>query len=112
MKINKPVFLFIMLIFSAVCASAAGSSENKPRTVQISGQVRLVGSGPKNDLVITGEEREWYIDSKDREKLHQLQQQYVTVIGTEYFRDLNFANGSLAGRIYYLKNIKIIAPKK
>jgi len=106
------VIAIALLLVSAVLANAAGSRENKAQTVQISGRVRLTGSGPLASLVITTEDREWHIDQADQQKLWQLQQQIVTVEGTEYFRDLSFANGTPAGRQYFLKDIKVIAPKK
>jgi hypothetical protein len=112
MNINRRVIAIVILLVSAVLANAAGIRENKAQTVHISGRVRLTGSGPLAGLVITTEDREWHIDQADQQKLWQLQQQIVTVEGTEYFRDLTFANGSPAGRQYFLKDIKIIAPEK
>lgn len=87
--------------------AAGGGAETK--TVEASGRVRLVGSSPQSSLVISGGEREWYVHPADEKKLMHLQQQTVTVAGEEYFRDLTFANGSPAGRRYYLKNIRIIS---
>jgi hypothetical protein len=75
--------------------------------VRVSGRVRLVGGGPFPQLVISGEDREWYIDREEESKLLDLQQRIVTVEGTESYTDLTFANGFPAGRRYTLKNIKV-----
>ncbi|MDR0473827.1 MAG: hypothetical protein LBH43_09200 [Treponema sp.] len=108
MKANKFFFTAIIWFFAAAFLGALGSRDSGSQTVQVSGRVRLVGSNPDYMLVITGETREWYVDKKEQKKLMQLQQQTVTVTGTEYFKDLIFANGISAGRRYYLKNIKVI----
>jgi len=109
---NIKLIAIVILCVSATLANALGSRENKAQTVHITGRVRLTGSGPLASLVITTEDREWRVDQADQQKLWQLQQQIVTVEGTEYFQDMTFANGSPAGRQYFLKDIKVIAPEK
>jgi hypothetical protein len=81
----------------------------KPKTVQVTGRVRLTGSGPGTELVITGADREWRIDKKDQDKLWNLQQQNVTVEGWETSREMTFANGVSAGTWYYLRDIRLIS---
>ena len=71
--------------------------------------MRLVGSSPNTELVITGEDREWYVSAKDRNKLMKLQQQIVRVRGKESFVDLRFANGMSAGRRYILEDITLVS---
>jgi hypothetical protein len=80
-----------------------------PRLVQVSGRVRLVGSGIFSELVISGEDREWFIRKDEQSKLFEYQQSFVTVEGTETYTDLTFANGLPAGRRYTLKNIKVMS---
>jgi hypothetical protein len=119
---NKPLRALgfaLLLLCSASLAGGLGSREKKreapraedtetpERRVRVSGRVRLVGGGPFPQMVITGEDREWYIEREEESKLLDLQQRLVTVEGTESYRDLNFANGSPAGRRYTLKNIKV-----
>jgi hypothetical protein len=108
----------IALLLFAVCIGvdvyALGNKDkngSKPQNVEVSGRVRMVGSVPMVSLVITGESREWYIDSEEQEKFISLQHQVVTVRASEYYQDMVFANGRPAGRFYYLKNIVIISPK-
>jgi hypothetical protein len=93
---------------------ALGSREGgeKPETVRVSGVVRLVGSGPVAELLISGEDQEWQIDRKDRDRLWNLQQQTVTVEGEEWTEELIFADGLSAGERRHLRNIKIIEPKQ
>jgi hypothetical protein len=81
-------------------------------TIRVTGRVRLVGSGPGMELVITGTGREWRIDKKDQDKLQHLQQQTLTVEGEESSQEMTFANGVSAGTWYYLRNIKIIEPSE
>ena len=103
--------VFLCAAFNALAGGKGEQDGSKPQKVEASGMVRLVGSGPSISLVITGESREWYVESADREKLMHLQQQTVTVRGKEYYIDRTFANGMSAGRQYYLKDITVIKPK-
>jgi len=62
--------------------------------VEITGRVRLVGSEPFPELVITdGEKRDWYITAKDRPALRMFEQQTVTVRGTLTREEMTLANG-------------------
>jgi hypothetical protein len=115
----KPPVLFAAFLFCALAAAGNALGDRDParggaatKTVQASGRVRLVGSSPQTSLVISGGEREWYVHPGEEKKLMHLQQQTVTVAGTEYVKDLTFANGTSAGRRYYLKNIRIISEKR
>jgi len=108
-------FTAFLLLFFLLCTAentfARGKGEegrSKPQKVEISGKVRMVGNSPMNSLVISGENREWYIEPKEQNKLMEFQQQTVTVRGDEYYYDRVFANGTSAGRQYYVKNIVII----
>jgi hypothetical protein len=113
---NKPaVFLppLIVLILAGT-VFALGEREKsgeKPRKVEVSGTVRMVGNSPMNSLVISDENRDWHIEPKEEKKLMPFQQQAVTVKAEEYYYDLTFANGGSAGRQYFLKKIVIITPK-
>jgi len=108
-----PVILaLILLSYAALNLYAMGGGEregSRPVRVRVSGTVRLVGNDPVTSLVITGENREWQIVKNEENKLKHLQQQNVTVRGREYYVDLFFANGTPAGRHYYLKNITVIS---
>jgi hypothetical protein len=117
--VNKFVQLFFLLLFAAGNLMPLGNREKKrtepqysePQRVEVSGRVRLVGNSPMTALVITGEDREWYVESGEKEKLMHLQQQDVTVIAYEYYEDRVFANGASAGRYYFLKDITVIKPE-
>ena len=117
MKKFVPFFLFFL--FAAGNLLPLGNKEKdraKPqrdslRKVEVSGRVRLVGNSPMTSLVITGEDREWYVESAEKEKLMRLQQQNVTVTANEYYEDRVFANGTSDGRYYFLKDITVIDPK-
>jgi len=114
MKKISTVLLFVLLC-AAGNAAALGEREEtavKPQKVEVSGKVRMVGNSPMTSLVISGEDREWYVVQDETKKLMDFQQQIVTVKAQEYYYDRTFANGSSAGRQYYLKKIIIIKPKR
>ena len=75
----------------------------------MTGRVRLVGSAPMSDLVITGHDMEWYVAKDEEYKLRDLQQRIVSVEGSETVQKLTFASGLPAGERRTLKNIKIIS---
>ena len=82
---------------------------NQSMQVQVTGTVRLVGTGLFNDIVITGAENEWYAAAEEKEKLINLQHRTVTVEGEETVTELAFASGIPAGKRRELKNISIIS---
>ena len=83
--------------------------EEKGVPVQVSGRVRLVGNEPFRSLVITGQEKEWYIDREEEHILKNLQHKTVTVEGDEIVKEFTFPNGRLSGERRTLRNIKVIA---
>ena len=108
----------LLLIFLCIAAAlpawgrreekSTAVQEEKENLVRVSGRVRLVGSAPITELVITGPDKEWYIAKEDEYKLTDLQQQTVTVEGIETVEKLTFASGLPAGERRTLKNIKLI----
>ena len=107
------MLLFIILYAAGNTFALGVKEENsaKPQKVEVSGKVRMVGNSPMTSLVISGEDREWYVEQEETKKLMEFQQQLVTVKAQEYYYDRVFANGVSAGRQYYLKNIVIVKPK-
>jgi len=99
----------LALLFCLAAALPAGGGREKEQVVQITGRVRLIGTGTFPELVIRVQDQEWYIDKDDREKLMDLQHRTVTVEGSESVRELKMANGMSAGERRTLKNIKIIS---
>ncbi|MDR1785117.1 MAG: hypothetical protein LBR23_01440 [Spirochaetaceae bacterium] len=62
--------------------------------VEITGRVRLVGSEPFPELVITdGDNHDWYIAREDSAALRKFEQQTVTVRGLVYREEMILANG-------------------
>jgi len=109
MKKKQRYFFMLMILCMAVLLPAGGSRDKKANVVQVTGTVRLVGTGLFPELVITGAEMEWHITQDEAEKLHDLQRRTVTVEGIETVTELFFANGLSAGIRRELKDIKIIA---
>ena len=99
---------FILLFLCLAAVLPAGGKKEKSTIVQVTGRLRLVGSGPAAELVITGQDREWYVAKGDQDKLKDFQHRIVTVEGAETITELKFANGMSAGERRTLKNIKII----
>jgi hypothetical protein len=114
--VNRPAVIFLLLVWCAATnVFALGNKDkdaSKPQKVEVSGIVRMVGSSPFSSLVLSGEDREWHIVPEEQKKLIDLQHQMVTVRAQEYYYDRTFANGTPAGREYYLKKIVIVKPKK
>jgi hypothetical protein len=110
-----PLWFFFFSFFLCVPllqAGGAGEAPEQPPTVRVTGVVRLVGSGPGVELLLSTEDREWHIDKNDQDKLRKLQQQTVTVEGEASSQERTFADGRSAGEWFYLRNIKIIDPEK
>ncbi|MCL2191143.1 MAG: hypothetical protein FWB79_04055 [Treponema sp.] len=80
----------------------------QPREVEVTGRVRLVGTSRFPSLVISGEERDWFIDGGEREKLMGLQQQVVTVRAQKHTYEMRLANGLVSHSHYVLRNIVIV----
>jgi len=108
MRTKRCFFLGLLLLLTAVLLPADDGEEVV--IVQVTGVVRLVGSGTLPQLVITGDRVQWYVvEGEDRDKLFDMQQQTVTIEGEEIVRQLTFANGRPAGTRRELRNIRIIA---
>lgn len=99
------------MMFCVTSLFAFGGKDKAPKenVVQITGTVRLVGTGLFNDIVITGSEHEWFIHKDESEKLFNLQQQKVVVEGIEEIFEMTFASGLPAGTRRTLRNVKIIS---
>jgi hypothetical protein len=100
---------FSCLMLAMQPAMYALGGKEKDSTVRVTGTVRLVGSSPVSEVVITGQDGQWYIAKEDERKLTDLQYRTVTVEGIETVEELTFANGRSAGKKRTLSKIKIIA---
>ena len=107
---NKRSFLaFLLLLFCLSHFLSAGGKKEKEPVIEITGKVRLVGSGPMTELVITGQDAEWVVSREEEHKLKNHQQRTVIVQGSETVYELKFANGMPAGQQRIIKNIKILS---
>jgi len=109
-------FLLVGLLLLCVTVTYARGNKEKDTAgksqsvqIQVSGVVRLVGSGPFTELVITGSGGEWYISRDEMYKLHDLQQQTVTVEGEETVTELKGANDFIVIKRRELKNVRILS---
>jgi hypothetical protein len=102
-------FVLIPFLFCLAAALPAGCGKEKGVQVQVTGKVRLVGTGLFPQLVVTAPDKEWYIEKDEEHKLKDLQQRTVTLEGRETVKTLTFASGLPAGERRTLKKIKILA---
>ena len=103
--------LFFIGLISSMVLSAGGCKGkvvDDKDVVQVTGRVRLVGSAPMSEIVISAEDKQWYVAREDMHKLIKLQQQTVTVEAKETIKEMKFANGTSAGTRRILSDIKII----
>jgi hypothetical protein len=106
---KKQGFFLCLFSFYIILILSPDDNMEDFTVIQVTGVVRLVGSGPLPELVITGSEFQWFITRDDRDKLHDLQHQTVTVEGEETIIELRFANNQFAGYRRNLRNIRIIS---
>ena len=102
--------LFLLVLTPVIFAFGGRerNSEPLPVVVQITGVVRLIGSSPLPQLIISGYEFEWFVPREEMDKLNNLQHRIVTVEGEEIVMELMFAGGQPAGTRRELRNIRIL----
>ena len=126
---KKLFFLSICLFFivsAAVfsCGSTEKSEKNKNskinsgiynsavsgQIVEITGKVRLVGSEPFSEMVITEAGKyDWYIENtEDRKLISSHQQEIVTIRGTVILKEMILADGKKLGSRKILSGISLI----
>jgi hypothetical protein len=77
--------------------------------VELSGLVRLLGSEPFPDLVLTGGDGEdWYIEGSGREILRSYEQRSLRVRGRVELREMILANGKSLGLRRVLWDLEIL----
>ncbi|GMO32876.1 MAG: hypothetical protein Ta2F_08820 [Termitinemataceae bacterium] len=102
----------IIFIFFLVClpvfalGNGSGNAVKESGKVMVTGIVRLVGSVPFTEFVITDNDgNDWFVFDKEREKFEKYQQQKVTVKADAFYNDLVLAGGKKVGVKRTLKNI-------
>jgi len=106
-----------LILFFSVSLYARGNGEKNSgseleenqRRVQVTGVVRVVGSNPLYEFVISDQSSEWYIVRNEMNKFNTYQQQTVVVEGIETVYELLFAGGLSAGTRRELHNLRIIS---
>jgi hypothetical protein len=77
--------------------------------VEVSGRVRLVGSDPFPDLVITGgDDQDWYLEGPDRQAVRSFEQRELRVRGRVELREQVLANGRSLGFRRFLRDVEIL----
>jgi hypothetical protein len=109
---SRAFFLALFFLCVTMLMPALGGKEKntaKNNIVQVSGTVRLVGTSLFPEIVITGSDKEWYVEKEEMFKLNDFQHRVVTVEGEETVIERQFANGLSAGVRRTLRNIRIIS---
>ncbi|GMO47258.1 MAG: hypothetical protein Ta2B_29270 [Termitinemataceae bacterium] len=102
------VFLLICAaqIFAQGQKEVTGKPQNK--TVTVSGTIRIVGSSPFAELVLTdADDKDWYFFDDEGTSLKVYQKKQITVTGTPVYEEIILPNGKKNGIKRYLKNVKI-----
>jgi hypothetical protein len=77
--------------------------------VELIGRVRLLGSEPFPDLVITGEDGvDWYLEGPSRRTLQPREQRTVRIRGRLELREMVLANGRSLGFRRFLQDVEIL----
>jgi len=108
-NINKGKLVFWLVFTCLSMVLLAGAGKEKGAVVKVTGVVRLVGSSPVSEILISGESGQWYIAREEARKFMDLQHRTVTIQGAETVEKLTLANGLPAGERRTLNNIKIIS---
>jgi hypothetical protein len=76
--------------------------------VELEGRIRLVGSEPFPDLVLTGgDDADWYLEGSSRRALQPYEQRTVRVRGRVDLREIILANGRSLGFRRYLLDVEL-----
>jgi hypothetical protein len=103
------IVLSVLAFFTLLSAGKQEDQEYPQGTIEITGRIRLVGTALFSNMVITdSQDRDWYVENEDRQKLSSLEQREVTVRGKTEYRDIIMASGEKAGVRRYLRDIKIM----
>ncbi|MDR3139542.1 MAG: hypothetical protein LBT95_07685 [Treponema sp.] len=103
--------LLLGLLLAAVLG--AGNTGKKARdleTAEVSGWVRLVGSGIWPEVVISAADGEWYINRKEQNQFIPLQQRWIRVEGKVDFWEMVLADGASLGKRRILRDIRFLEP--
>jgi hypothetical protein len=110
-----PLLFIAALPLNAMGGSASGSDEveaeymkDNGKQITVSGTVRIVGSMPFTETVISDNDADWFIDKDERSKLAGYQGETVKVSGKARYTSLILANGEQSGVRRDLTNIKIL----
>ena len=100
----------LLLLCVTFAYSFGGKEKDAPAAgiVQISGVVRLVGSANFSEIVITDSDGDWRIAADEAYKLHDLQQQKVTVEAEATVTERN-QGGLFKMKRRLLKNVRILS---
>lgn len=89
--------------------SADWTTVTDGQTVEVSGRIRLVGSDPFPDLVLTDDQgKDWYIDDASKAVVKGLEQQRVRVSAVVSLKTLKLANGTALPERKILSSVSVL----
>jgi hypothetical protein len=106
------IILTVTVIFISPPVSALGRrhGEAKRQSIEITGRVRLIGSAPFPDLVLSDETgRDWYVRQEEKDKLSKLEQQTVKIRAAFEVEDIILADGKKVGERRILYDIVLVS---
>jgi hypothetical protein len=82
------------------------------QTVELTGKIRLVGSEPFPELVLSDDGgHDWYIDRESRGSVSGYEQRSVTVRGKVELKEMVLADGRSLGYRRILSKLVLLEPK-
>jgi hypothetical protein len=106
---KDPVPVQPALLPAGSAADARYESAVSGQIVEVRGRVRLVGSDPFPNMVLTDDgDNTWYIDPADRKTLSSCEQQTVTIRGVVELKEMVLANGRSLGSRRILSGVTLV----
>jgi hypothetical protein len=112
-------FAVLLILTAALPLPALGSSDRDQdlyekaetgATVEVTGLVRLVGSEPFPELVITGrDDHDWYIAREESAALRKYERRTITVRGIATRQEMVLANGKRLEDRLVLSKVKVVS---
>ena len=113
MKIRMSVIALFIFSGVSLCAMGAGENRNSKKdgaAVEVKGIIRIVGSMPFTETVVTDDSGDdYFITAEEKSLFNDMDQTAITVKGNLYTTDMVLANGQKIGVRRTLRNVTIVS---
>ncbi|MDR0527281.1 MAG: hypothetical protein LBG79_05655 [Spirochaetaceae bacterium] len=97
----------LTLLFPVLCCT--NNTLKNGKRVEVAGIVRITGSTPFTEVIITdSENNDWYIEARDAKKLHPFQHTEIRVRGTVRLTEILLANNKSLGIRRSLSKVEVL----